>query len=65
MNKISNIAIVGLGQIGLYLYNELKTQTKLIQKKTGKTIKIVGISAKNKKKKENLRLIIKFSILIP
>ena len=50
MNKISNIAIVGLGQIGLYLYNELKTQTKLIQKKTGKTIKIVGISDKNKKK---------------
>ena len=48
MNKISNIAIVGLGQIGLYLYNELKTQTKIIQKKTGKTIKIVGISAKNR-----------------
>ena len=52
MNKISNIAIVGLGQIGLHLYNELKTQTKLITKKTGKTIKIVGISAKNKKKKK-------------
>ena len=56
MNKISNIAIVGLGQIGLYLYNELKTQTKLIQKKTGKTIKIVGISAKNKKKKRKFKI---------
>ena len=55
MNKISNIAIVGLGQIGLYLYNELKTQTKIIQKKTGKTIKIVGISAKNKKKKRKIK----------
>ena len=56
MNKISNIAIVGLGQIGLYLYNELKTQTKLIKKKTGKTIKIVGISAKNKKKKRKFKI---------
>ena len=56
MNKISNIAIVGLGQIGLYLYNELKTQTKIIQKKTGKTIKIVGISAKNKKKKRKFKI---------
>ena len=56
MNKISNIAIIGLGQIGLYLYNELKSQTKLIQKKTGKTIKIVGISAKNKKKKRKFKI---------
>ena len=56
MNKISNIAIVGLGQIGLYLYNELKTQTRLIQKRTGKTIKIVGISAKNKKKKRKFKI---------
>ena len=56
MNKISNIAIIGLGQIGLYLYNELKNQTKLIQKKTGKTIKIVAISAKNKKKKRKFKI---------
>ena len=56
MNNISNIAIVGLGQIGLYLYNELKTQTKLIQKKTGKTIKIVAISAKNKKKERRFKI---------
>ena len=39
MNKIYNIAIVGLGQIGIFLYNELKKFTKEIEKKTGKKIK--------------------------
>jgi homoserine dehydrogenase len=28
MKKIINIAIVGLGQVGIYLYNELKTKKK-------------------------------------
>ncbi|MBD1135452.1 homoserine dehydrogenase [Pelagibacterales bacterium SAG-MED47] len=56
MNKHVNIAIVGLGQIGNYLYNELKLKSKEIKKKTGKKIKIVAISAKNKNKKR------KFSI---
>ena len=28
MNKKINIAIVGLGQIGIYLYNELKLKKK-------------------------------------
>ena len=41
MNKIINIAIIGLGQVGLYLYNELRI-----------------------KKKENLKLIKKFFIVI-
>ena len=36
MNKIINIAIVGLGQVGIYLYNELKIKQKDIEKKTGK-----------------------------
>ena len=36
MSKLVNIAIVGLGQIGNYLYNELKTKTKEIENKTGK-----------------------------
>ena len=26
MNKITNIAIIGLGQVGIYLYNELRTK---------------------------------------
>ena len=30
------IAIVGLGQIGLYLYNELKAKKNEIEIKTGK-----------------------------
>ena len=51
MNKIMNIAIVGLGQIGNYLYNELKIKKTEIEKKTGKKIKIVAISAKNFGKK--------------
>ena len=30
MNKIVNIAIVGLGQVGIYLYNELRLKKKEI-----------------------------------
>ena len=51
MSKVTNIAIVGLGQIGIYLYNELNIKKKDIEIKTGKKIKIVAISAKNKDKK--------------
>ena len=51
MKKEFNIAIVGLGQIGIFLYNELKRNQKTIQLLTGKKIKIVGLSAKNKSKK--------------
>ena len=51
MNKKINIGIVGLGQIGIYLYKELNLKKKDIEKKTGKIIKIVAISAKNKNKK--------------
>ena len=36
MNNNINIAIIGLGQIGVYLYNELKNKKKEIEKKTGK-----------------------------
>ncbi len=51
MKKEFNIAIAGLGQIGIFLYNELKRNQKTIQLLTGKKIKIVGLSAKNKNKK--------------
>ena len=51
MKKEFNIAIVGLGQIGVFLYNEIKRNQKTIQLLTGKKIKIVGLSAKNKNKK--------------
>ncbi len=51
MKKVVNIAIIGLGQIGNYLYYELKRKKKDIEIKTGKKISIVAISAKNKNKK--------------
>ena len=51
MKNEINIAVIGLGQIGIYLYNELQKKKKIIELKTGKKIKIVGISAKNKDKK--------------
>ena len=54
MNKKINIAIVGLGQIGIYLYNELNIKKKEIETKTGKSINIVAISAKNPNKKKSL-----------
>ena len=56
MSKMVNIAIVGLGQIGIYLYNELKIKKKEIEKKTGKKIKVVAISAKNKNKKRRFKI---------
>ncbi len=56
MNKNVNIAIVGLGQIGIYLYNELKSKTKEIEIKTGKKINIVAISAKNRNKKRRFKI---------
>ena len=60
MNKFTNIAIVGLGQIGLYLYNELRLKRKEIEIKTGKKIRIVAISAKNKNKKRKFKIDKKF-----
>ena len=35
MNKTANIAIVGLGQIGNYLYNEIKLKKKNIEENEG------------------------------
>ncbi len=56
MKKNYNIAIVGFGQIGGYLYNELKNKKKDIEKKTGKKINIVAISAKNRNKKRKYKI---------
>ena len=43
MNKNVNIAIVGLGQVGNYLLNELNIKKNEIELKTGKRINIVDI----------------------
>mgnify|MGYP001167744867 FL=1 len=56
MKKNINIALVGLGQIGIYLYNELNSKKKEIENKTGKKITIVAISAKNKNKKRRFKI---------
>ena len=56
MKNNFNIAIVGLGQIGNYLYNEIRIKSKEIEKKTGKKIKIVAVSAKNKNKKRKFKI---------
>ena len=56
MSNNINIAVIGLGQIGSYVYNELNIKKKDIEIKTGKKIKVVGISAKNKNKKRKFKI---------
>ena len=56
MKKEFNIAVVGLGQVGIYLLNELNTKKKDIEAKTGKKINIVAISAKNINKKRPFKI---------
>ena len=56
MIRTFNIAIVGLGQIGSYLLNELNKKKKDILSKTGKNINIIAISAKNKIKKRTFKV---------
>ena len=60
MSKLINIAVVGLGQVGNYLLNELNTKKKDIELKTGKKINVVAVSARNIIKKENSKLIKKY-----
>ena len=56
MKNTINIAVVGLGQIGNYLLNELKEKRKDINLKTGKKINIVAISARNINKKRKFKI---------
>tara|TARA_Y100001970_G_scaffold106534_1_gene133524 strand:+ start:10167 stop:11468 length:1302 start_codon:yes stop_codon:yes gene_type:complete len=56
MSKIKKIAIVGLGQIGIFLYNELKNKKNEIEKKTGYKIQIEAISAKNINKRRKFKI---------
>ena len=52
-NKKMNIAIVGLGNIGSFLYQYLKTNRLQIKKKTNVELNIVCVTAKNINKKRN------------
>jgi len=65
MKKTFNIAIVGLGQIGIYLYNEIRLKKKEIENKTGVKIQIVAVSAKNKNKKRRFKVNNKIFYLNP
>ncbi len=56
MKNDVNIAVIGLGQIGNYLLNELKNKKKEIKLLTGKDINVVAISAKNKNKKRKFKI---------
>jgi homoserine dehydrogenase len=56
MNNSYKIAIIGLGQVGNYLYRELNLKQKDIEIKTGKKIQIIAISAKNKNKKRKYKI---------
>ena len=56
MKNIINIAVVGLGQVGNYLINELNTKKKDIELKTGKKINIVAISARNINRKRQFQV---------
>ena len=56
MKNVYKIAIIGLGQIGSYLYNELQIKKKGIEEKTGKKFSIIGVSAKNRNKKRKFKI---------
>ena len=56
MKNITNIAVVGLGQVGIFLLNELNTKKKDIERKTGKKINVVAVSAKNINKKRLFKI---------
>ena len=56
MKNNINIAVIGLGQVGIYLLNELNTKKKEIELKTGKTINVVAVSAKNINKKRRFKV---------
>ena len=54
-NKL-NIAIIGLGNIGSYLYKYLQTNKKILSKKNNCIPNIIFVSAKNKNKKRNIKI---------
>ena len=54
--KLYNIAIIGLGNIGSYLFNFLNKNKDNISNKNNASFKIVYVSAKNKNKKRNIKI---------
>ena len=56
MNKILNIAVIGLGNVGGYLLNELNKKKNEIEIKTSRKINVVAISALNINKKRKFKI---------
>ena len=56
MNKHKNIAIIGLGNIGSYLFKYLKDNKKILTEKNNCTPIVTYVSAKNKNKKRNIKI---------
>ena len=54
-NKI-NIAIIGLGNIGSYLFNYLNKNKRILSKKNNCIPNILFVSAKNKKRKRKIKI---------
>ena len=54
--KRLNIAIIGLGNIGSYLFNYLNKNKKILSKKNNCIPNILFVSAKNKKKKRKIKI---------
>ena len=54
--KKMNIAIIGLGNIGSYLFKYLNKNKKILSKKNNCVPKILYVSAKNKNKKRNFKI---------
>ena len=55
MKKL-NIAIIGLGNIGSYLYNFLNRNKLILSKKNNCIPNILYVSAKNKNRKRNIKI---------
>ena len=55
MKKL-NIAIIGLGNIGSYLFNSLNKNKKILSKKSNCIPNILFVSAKNKKRKRKIKI---------
>ena len=55
MKKL-NIAIIGLGNIGSYLFKYLNNNKKILSKKNNCIPNILYVSAKNKKRKRSIKI---------
>ena len=55
MNKL-NIAIIGLGNIGSYLFNYLSKNKNILSKKNNCIPNVIFVSAKNKKRKRKIKI---------